>query len=750
LSTTPKTGSELDLASCDNEPIRIPGSIQPHGFLFVLEPHSHTVIQVSENVAELTGVAAASLVGRDLSAVLGAELAESLREPLQQVVPDKRPVFLRTVALRSPNGQSRSFEALVHVADGGLVLELESSVDSVDSKNVYAVVDRFATIAETAPSVTELSNAIAREVRQLTGFDRVLVYHFDEDANGTVVGEDGNGRLPSLMDHRFPAGDIPAQARELYRHNRLRLIPDAGYLPVPIVPTVNSSTGRVLDMTFSVLRSVSPIHVEYMKNMGTASSMSISILRDGNLWGLISCHHTEPKAASFEVRATCDLLARTMSLRLAALERAGDYERRIEVRQAFARLLSVMAERLDFVAGLSRHSDDLLTFAGAGGAAIVSDNDCVLVGKTPGKSEVRPIADWLFREAKGDVYSTDSLAKVYPAADAFKDSAAGLLAISVSKLNPKYVLWFRPEVIQTVKWGGDPNKAAYKLGEEGRIHPRQSFSTWREIVRGKSLGWARAEIEAAAELRNAIVEVVLAKAEQVANLNAELERSNKDLEAFSYSVSHDLRAPLRHVAGYAEMLRENAVERLSDDDRRCIKTIIDSSELAGALVDRLLAFARLGRGDIQMGRVDMNEIVRDARRDAEAGGVRPDVGWKIGELPPAKGDPILLRQVVRNLLENALKYTRNRQAPAIEVGGMREADSNVFFVRDNGVGFDMKYADKLFGVFQRLHRMEDYEGTGIGLANVRRIVERHGGKAWGEGQEGVGDTFFFSLPKVQA
>lgn len=745
----PADDSNVDLAECDREPIRVPNSIQPHGYLFVLDRDNQAVVQVSENVSRLTGSPATEAVGKNLSAIVGVETATALRSQMAGMVAHQRPLFLRKVSLRAAGGEAEAFDALAHVTDSGLVLELELVANEPDSKNVYAIVDRFASLAEISPSIHDLSAAVAQEIRKLTGFDRVLVYQFDEDWNGIVVGEDGNGRLPSLLDHRFPAGDIPAQARELYRHNRLRLIPDATYKPVPLVPAKVAGDG-VLDMTFSALRSVSPIHLEYMRNMETASSMSVSILRDGALWGLISCHHREPRAVSFEVRSTCDLLARTLSLRLAALERAGDYERRIEVRQSFARLLSAMTEHLDFAAGLSQHADDFLAFGNAGGAAILSDDHCDLFGETPGEDEVRDIAAWLFKEQHGDVYATDSLPSQYPVAETFKDKAAGLLAINVSRALPKCVIWFRPEVIQTVKWGGDPNKTAYELKEHGRIHPRKSFSTWRETVRGKCLPWQRAELEGASDLRSAIVEVVLEKAQQVASLNAELERSNKDLEAFSYSVSHDLRAPLRHVAGYAEMLRESASEKLSELDQRCIRTIIESSELAGALVDRLLAFARLGRGDMQLMKVDMNEIVRDARRDATPRDDSRAIEFQVGELPTALGDPILLRQVVRNLLENAIKYTRTKNPARIEIGTLRNEGTNVFFVRDNGVGFDMRYADKLFGVFQRLHRIEDYEGTGIGLANVRRIVERHGGKTWAEGKEGVGATFFFSLPQVYA
>lgn len=736
-------GRVPDVSACERELIHIPGSIQPHGLLFVLAD-DHSVVQASENVASVLGRPVSGVLNRPLADALGDAVTTSLVARLPHAPMRERPVLLTTVDL---GGTGRTFHAVAHRTDGGLVLELEAAPPAQATVDFYPVLDVFAGRIERAASVAELSSAVAEEVRRLTGFDRVLVYQFDPDWNGTVVGEDRNDRLPSYLHHRFPASDVPAQARELYRHNRLRLIPDAGYCPVPVVPAMNPVTGRPLDMTYSALRSVSPVHVEYMKNMETLSSMSVSVLRDERLWGLISCHHRDPKGVPFAVRTTCDLLARSFALRLAALEHTRDYERRIGARAAYAKLLAGMADRLDFAAGLAARPDELLTFAEAQGAAVLTEDGCSLVGNCPTAEEVRELAGWLFREVRNEVYATDALPAAYPPGEAFKDAASGLLSVSVSKLHPSYVMWFRPEVVRTIEWGGDPHKPLERNGTAVHLHPRRSFATWRETVRLKSLPWRPADTEAAAELRNAIVGIVLKKAEQLADLNAELERSNKELEAFSYSVSHDLRAPLRHVVGYAEMLRENATDKLSERDRRCIATIIESSEYAGTLVDKLLAFSRLGRGELQKARVDMNALVRETQRDVAATAAGRRITWHVGDLRAVDADVMMLRLAVRNLLENAVKYTRNRDETVIEVGSRDEGDEIVFFVRDNGVGFDMKYAGKLFGVFQRLHRMEDYEGTGIGLANVRRIVDRHGGRTWAEGEEGTGATFYFSLPR---
>jgi light-regulated signal transduction histidine kinase (bacteriophytochrome) len=741
----------VDTTDCDREPIHVPGRIQPHGALLVLDGPDGVVLQVGANVGTLLGVDAEAALGRPLGAILGAQAARALAPGLAAAPAGTRPALLGTVV---PDGSGRPFHALAHRADGGLVLELEAvpgggaaaEAVAVAAEDLHALVDGFTVAAEAAASVPALAARIAEATRRLTGFDRVLVYRFDEGWNGTVIGEDGNGRLPSLLDHRFPASDVPAPARDLYRVNRLRIIPDAGYRPVPLVPEANPRTGGPLDLTFSVLRSVSPVHLEYMRNMGTAASMSVSILRGGALWGLVSCHHAGPRAVPYPARAACDLFARAFSLRLQALEHAEEYERRIEVRSAYARLLAVMTDRLDVAAALAENPRELLALAGAEGAAVLTEGGCLTFGAAPGEAQVRDLAAWLFRHAREDVWGTDALPAEYPPAAAYRDRACGVLAAAISKLHPSYVLWFRPEVVRTIKWGGDPNKARAADGAE-RLHPRTSFATWLETVRDRARPWAPADREGAAELRHMLVGTVLRKAEELAALNAELTRSNKELEAFSYSVSHDLRAPLRHIVGYAEMLREGAGAKLSEREAHYVATIIDSSEYAGRLVDKLLAFSRLGRAVLQPVAIDANALVRELRADVMRDADGREIAWTVGALPVVHADLMMLRMALRDLLSNAVKYTRGRDRAAIEVGAFDEGPNHVLYVRDNGVGFDMKYVDKLFGVFQRLHRWEDFEGTGIGLANVRRVVERHGGRTWAEGEEGRGATFYLSLPK---
>jgi light-regulated signal transduction histidine kinase (bacteriophytochrome) len=470
----------------------------------------------------------------------------------------------------------------------------------------------------------------------------------------------------------------------------------------------------------------------------------------GRLWGLISCHHATPRLPAFETRAACEHIAQMLSLQIEAKEDRSQAEYRLELRDRLSRLVTAMANSERFVDALSAVETDLLGLASAAGAAIVFDGQITPIGLTPDIRTIERLVAWL--DSKGEeVYATDQLAGIDGEIE--NPDAAGILAVSISTLFRNYVIWFRPEVIRALKWAGDPRGKLASLS--ARLSPRESFDVWTETVRGRSLPWHAAELEIAVELRTALLGIVLRRAEELAQLALELSRVNEELESFSYTVSHDLRAPLRHIAGFADLLRDMEADRLSERGRHFVERIIGSARFGGRLVDDLLAFSQMGRAALRIQPVDLaplvDELVAEQRRD------QPDrtIEWRINPLGTITADAVLIQVVMRNLIDNAVKFTRNRagagDSAIIEIGceaGHGElADYDVVFVRDNGVGFDPQYVNKLFGVFQRLHRFEDFEGTGIGLASVKRIVERHGGKCWAQGQLEHGATLTFAVPR---
>ena len=731
-----------DLSACAREPIHIPGAIQPHGILLVLSEPELRILQVSENTQSKLSISATSLLGAPLDALLPPEQMQAVQGALSLTF-EARPRLISQWAL-SP---AQAYNLVVHRYQGQLVLELERAHPQPGCAFIspFAFIQESLAHLEAAASWRQLCFGSAEAVRRLTGFDRVMIYRFDDDWHGTVVGEARDPAVDSYLDLRFPASDIPVQARRLYSINPVRLIPDASYTPVPLLPVRQDGGAHPLDLSFSLLRSVSPVHLEYLRNMGVAASMSISILKDGQLWGLIACHHREPLYPSWEVRSACELFARVLALQLAAREPSEDYAERLALRAAQLSLLEAMSRTDDFMEGLLSQPDTLLRFVDAQGAAICSERHCTTTGQVPDEGTLLGLIEWLHLREE-PLFVTDSLAQSFPPAAACLDRACGLLALDISRVHKTFVLWFRPEVTQTVNWSGNPEKPATQEAGELRLHPRKSFDIWRETVHGHSLPWRPAQVDAARELREAILGIVLQKAERLAALSEELSRTNQELESFSYSVAHDLRAPFRHISGFSEMLQKRFGDNLDATGQRYIKVIQDAARHAGQLVDSLLAFSQLARHELLISEIDMDALLIEVRRDVMLPVGDRRVQWLLSPLPRVRADLALIRQVLHNLLANAIKYSGGRDLAVIEVGSRIEDEEIVYYIRDNGAGFDMQYVDKLFGVFQRLHSAEEFEGTGIGLANVRRIILRHGGRTWAEGGLDLGACFYFSLP----
>lgn len=734
-----------DLTACDREPIHIPGSIQPHGFLMAVRISDMTVIQASLNCDTYIQRSADGIVGRSLADALGEQNARQVAEALVNADMRSRPMQLDAIEL----SDCGLFDMLAHVSNDLLILEFEPSSrhGNTDLRTMYALLRTFLADVREAGSIEAISQLAVRKTKEITGFGRVLLYRFDHHYHGQVVAEDKEAHYHSYLHQRFPASDIPRQARELYLRNHIRLIADAHYTPSLLHPQINPLTGVPTDLTYASLRSVSPVHLEYMRNMGTLSSMSVSLVVKGRLWGLLSCHNATARHLSFEARAACEQLGQILSLQLEAKEETEEYNHRLELRRALVAMLSAMSNGPDFVQNLGMNGHDLMRFANATGAAIVFEGRVVRVGDAPSEAEVGMLVQWLSETQDGDIFHTDALSSLYPNAGPIRSLASGIMAMPISKIHRHYLLWFRPEVVQTIEWAGNPHLKSETDETASALTPRRSFDIWKETVCATSLPWRKSEVETALEFRVALLGIVLRRAEEMASLAEELGRANKELESFSYSVSHDLRAPLRHIVGYTDLLSQYEGRSLTERGNRFLTNIVESARFAGKLVDDLLSFSQMGRAALRPRLVNTNDAVRSVISHLGPELRDRQVFWQIGELPAIQADPVFLQLAIQNLLSNAIKYTRTKPEAHIRVYAEDNISEHIFHFADNGVGFNMKYVQKLFGVFQRLHRMEEFEGTGIGLANVRRIIERHGGRTWAEGAPNEGAVFSFTIPK---
>jgi chemotaxis family two-component system sensor kinase Cph1 len=491
----------------------------------VREP-DFVIRQVSANVADLLGPSVADVLGEHLSALIGAEQAARIEQAASTFGDLRQRNPLDCVI--DVGGVQRPFDAILHREPNGVLLvELEIAYGErpFSFPNTYQAVRSSVEELNRASTLTALYDTTARAVRELTGFDRVMVYRYDADYNGEVVAENKRDDLNSFLGLHYPATDIPAQARALYEKNWLRLISDVGYTPVPLVPAVDPSSGAPLDLTHSTLRSVSPIHLEYLSNMGVHASMSISLLRNGRLWGLIACHHyAGPHLPPYGARAAAEFLGSTLSLRLVD---KFDEDQLHERLAAQALLTKLSAATLDdgqpFAAALLA-GPNLLDLVPADGVVIDVAGEHATRGSVPSQAVVSVIAEWA-RDTEMEVVGTECLSAEFPALDVDPRLAAGALVLNLP--DGHYVIWFRSEVIRSVDWGGDPHNKAIAVGEgdDVRISPRKSFERWSESVRQRCEPWSTSQRDSTEALRRHLLESLYRRTRSALRTAETLQRS---------------------------------------------------------------------------------------------------------------------------------------------------------------------------------------------------------------------------------
>lgn len=497
--STPAFG-QADLLNCEREQLHLAGSIQPHGVLLLLQEPGYIVVQISVNAGAFLDIAD-SIVGRSIDDIPG-DLAERLRphfaDPLHEIV---RGIRCHIGSRREP------YDCLIHrPLGGGLIIELERAGPSVElstnlEKSVQAIM--------AATALRPLCDETARIFKTLTGYDRVMVYRFDDEGHGEVLSEAKEPALEPFLGNRYPASDIPQIARRLYERNRVRVLRDVQYQPVPLKPALSPISGEQLDMSLCFLRSISPIHVQYLKNMGVRGTLVISLMVNGKLWGLVSCHHYVPRFIHFEERAVCELLAEAVATRIAALESFSQAQAELSVRRLEQRMIRAISTEGDWRSALFDSSMALLEPVGATGAALLFEGEVRTVGEVPATSALRDIGKWLDRQPRPGLTATAAFGRDVQEFADLTPIASGLLAVPVSTVPGEYLVWLRPERVRTVTWGGNPNEPHLIGDDPSTLSPRRSFAQWHQVVEGTSDPWGPADLAAARLIGDTVTDVVI-------------------------------------------------------------------------------------------------------------------------------------------------------------------------------------------------------------------------------------------------
>ncbi|MFC4479205.1 ATP-binding protein [Flavobacterium chungangensis] len=737
----------VTLTNCEHEPIHIPGQIQPHGFLLGITLQ-WKIDFCSENVAAYFGISHNQMLGKDFAAVFGVTAEnEILAYTNGDEFKDAFPLEIELLG--------SLFQINIHKSEGIYILEAELLfADQEKLADAYKQTIQFVSQMNKTTSLKDLCALVAQGTREITGYDRVMIYRFDEQYNGEVFAEDCREDLEPFLGLHYPHTDIPAQARELYIKNLLRLIVDIDYEPVPIY-TVDDKEGKNLDLSLSILRSTSPIHVEYLKNIGVGATLTISLIHHGKLWGLIACHHYSKKNISPEIRLAAKLQGQFITSQIDIRQSNDEYlsaqKTNLALEQLTSLELPVLKESLEKIVS----APQLLEIANASGVSIITRDKIYKNGLTPSDEQIIDLLRHLKSKKNTDFFSTNKISDHFPEFDE-NSNFAGIIYHSLG--NNGHVIWFRPETISEIKWGGDPEKRIVK--DSKGLHPGNSYNIYKQIVKNQSSNWKLYEINAASQythtLYNHLILIMLSEEEEKYRSQSEiLKETNSELENINWISTHDLQEPLRKIQLItSKMLSELDVistESISNSLQRVSKS---ANRMSGLLED-ILKYTRIKNTREKLEEVDLNKILKSTIKEMHETIAESNAIIEHENLPEVHAISFLMRQLFNNILQNSIKYASSERQPKIVITASQEPvlihdKYKVYchWVRfsDNGIGFEQQYAESIFKVFTRLHTQEHYTGSGIGLALCKKIMQTVGGDIQAEGKPNQGTDIIIYFP----
>jgi light-regulated signal transduction histidine kinase (bacteriophytochrome) len=760
------TSANLDASFCNTISLHNTSAIQPHGALIVVNVTDFQIIQISANVCEWTGRIDGAILNRSLECLLDQQSLESLRKKRENsLLKNVTPLYLTFTFNKKPE----PYLTRVHEKEHYLLIEIEFinrvSGESNPFFNSYQQLQEATLSINQSSTISDLASIACREIKRISGFDKVMIYTFDEKWNGLVLGEAMEEEMESYLGLKFPASDVPKQARDLNLKNSYRVIPDRQYKKVSLIPQLNPLTNGPTDLSDVKSRSVVDVHLEYLANMNVQASMSTRIIHNESLWGLITCHHRQAKLPTFQECTVFELLSNVISSKLSSLVNQSRTDERIRLNNLINSLSSKMFQSDRMINAFRKNGTEIAKLLGGDGIAICWDGKISSEGITPAKNYIRDLLPWLQEKHFKVVVDINSLPDTFEPAKNYSEVASGILILPIQPYEGNFILAFKMEAVKTVSWGGNPDDVVTFEPNSTKYHPRNSFAIWKETVRNTSNPWTDEELIAAERFRNIVVEHTLKKLtatleEKVKERTSELALSNEklslaleELQELTHVTSHDLQEPVRKIHLFATELNK-PIE--SSKRAEYIEKIMKASKRISSLITDLVNISKI-RGERVFQKIELNTVLDGILKKLEGVILEANAIITISDLPPIEAVPEQMDQLFTHVVGNAIKFRRPFVQCRIEIRAdwvntpRLDADEDEFgkYVRisisDNGIGFDEKHADKLFKVFETLHP-DEYEGTGSSLAVAKRIVEYHGGVIFARGGVNQGATFTFILP----
>jgi len=720
---------KYDLENCSKEPIHRILRTQAYGSFIICNFDWSDWMYASSDVAD-------DLVSKSVGEIIFEMTGVSYQEVAESDF-DQEHFFSK---------DDHQWAVVVHKRDFGFMIEIEP-ISRLSQLTVHPEKCQDATVAMmNCKTIKDLWEEVTARVRDITGFGHIMIYAFDEDYSGQVVAERKPDEAVSYMGLKFPASDIPEQARNLYFVERVRAIHNTTSDGNVLVKQAEASQ---IDLNTSKvsMRGVSPIHAEYLRNIGVHSSCSVAIIDEGKLWGLIACHNPSPVFIGYKTRGWLRFLSDFISGKKKSISNYLDEIVGMSSLLSKNKILDNLASSQDLSSSLLEGENNIQDLIQSSGAIVVTNGSAVGCGEVPESAKLQNLIAWLDGLGKFDVKAIDQ-SNLHLPEDTQSPLMAGMLIVQLSHLSGDYLIWLRKEKAMEVSWAGDPTKNKSFDHVKGRLTPRKSFDRWKEIVADRAEPWNEKEIATAKVLKGELREHLYHRFNQMAALNKELKEAYNQMEIFSYSVSHDLKAPLRSIEGFSQILKEDYASQLDEHGLYILNIISDSIAKMNAFIHEILNYSKLNKSELDIMKVDLNEVFRSQWTILNS---NPDANNQLifdNGIPDVYGDLNMLNQLILNLLSNSIKYVAHDVDPIIRVTYKLRENYVDVYLEDNGIGIDESQREKVFEVFRRLVKEDDYEGTGVGLSIVKKVIQRHGGeivvKDRLDGKQG--SRFEFSLP----
>lgn len=732
----------MNFVECHEEPIHIPGSIQSFGYLIGIDAESQTITFFSRNIADIFKIERLDeLFGREISdfpesfqSIIDSEIYTSL----EQFTRRKNETYFDKIFI-----DGKDYHFSVYRSDAYIFLEFEEVIINPD-KRISNKYDNFYII----DNEQELWDHLLETLSKVVNYDRMMIYKFMMDGSGKVIAEKKNEDMESFLGLHYPESDIPKQARQLYLKKRKRIFSNIHADTVPIL----SKKEENIDLTFSASRAMSPVHAQYLKNSGVASSFSVSIIIDDHLWGLVTCQNIKPKHIDLEDRVQAGIFTALAANAYSSFKSKSELNYRLELNEKLSQLKTKFLKHNHLSDSLIESKTELKNLPEADGLAIVSDESIVTAGTTPDSGSIDRIIKWALANTKDRIYVSRNFLKDHGKELNLSDDAAGIIIYFIERDKNEMLIWFRKEFDEHINWAGSPEKTVSVFSQNGEerqmVSPRTSFRIFTENIKGHSRRWNSRNISAVQAVRDLILETSHKNYNAIKRLNDELKKVNEELDSFSYTISHDLGTPLTVMKLNAQMLLNN----LKDDSEKSktkINTIIEEIDNMAEMMHDVLQLSRAKYSEIQLESLKTIPTIRKISENAKMTYGSPTSEIIIKECPDVMADKTMLHQVFLNIINNAVKYSSHKDYPKVEIEGTEDGQTIIYRISDNGIGIPEEEKHKMFKIFNRMDNAKKFKGNGVGLSIVHRIMKRIGGNVdYESNKEGTSFILTFKKPYI--